>query len=236
MIIISIDVGIRNLAICKLDADENHVLEWDVSGVPPESDRGIFPSMNQHLNERKWVLEDVDLVLIERQPGKNRKMKSVENFLHAYFVVHNKEVLIYDARYKVPDVVGAGKAMYRKRKQTAIVRCREYIEKTMDKNSRWLDVFDKSKKKDDLADTVLQALSYVQRKDDVKTTLSKKSKKISARKPTANQKTTKYSKSNLAWFYKNEGKEAFEKSKRLQKDVARYYRNVDELIEELEAV
>jgi len=234
MKIISIDVGIRNLAICKLDTSDNRVLEWDVSGVPPESDKGIFPCMCSHLDDRRWVLDDVDLVLIEKQPGKNKKMKGVEHFLHAYFVIHKRDVIIYDARFKVPDVVGTGKTLYRKRKQTAIVRCREFIVSTESVNGAWLDVFDKSKKKDDLADTVLQALSYVDRGcEQVK--VKKIAKKITARKPTANQKATKYSKSNLAWFLKHEGREVFENSKRLQKDVARYYRDVSELIEELEA-
>ena len=36
LMILSIDVGIRNLAMCMLDEDrENLVTDWDVSGVPP---------------------------------------------------------------------------------------------------------------------------------------------------------------------------------------------------------
>ena len=36
MTILSIDVGIRNLAMCLLDESSNAVLEWDVDGIPPE--------------------------------------------------------------------------------------------------------------------------------------------------------------------------------------------------------
>ena len=34
--ILSIDVGIRNLAMCMLDETSNLIVQWDVSGVPPE--------------------------------------------------------------------------------------------------------------------------------------------------------------------------------------------------------
>ncbi len=34
--ILSIDVGIKNLAMCLLDEDkDNLVVEWDVDGIPP---------------------------------------------------------------------------------------------------------------------------------------------------------------------------------------------------------
>ena len=34
--ILSIDVGIRNLAMCLYDDSTTEIVEWDVSGVPPE--------------------------------------------------------------------------------------------------------------------------------------------------------------------------------------------------------
>ena len=35
--ILSIDVGIKNLAMCLLDEDKNNlVVEWDVDGIPPQ--------------------------------------------------------------------------------------------------------------------------------------------------------------------------------------------------------
>jgi hypothetical protein len=56
--ILSIDVGIKNLAMCLLDEDrENLVVEWDVSGVPPQHADGVYVSMKKHLDERPWVLD-----------------------------------------------------------------------------------------------------------------------------------------------------------------------------------
>jgi hypothetical protein len=230
--LISIDVGIRNLAICRIRTD-GRILNWDVDGVPPESDKGLFPCLRDHLRKRPWLL-DASTVIIEKQPDRNRKMKGVENFLHAYFVLNDIETVIWDARFKIPDISGPGKEMYRKRKKAAIDRCKAFIHRD-ELNEDWHDHFDASKKKDDLADTVMQALSFINRKTvtasaTTKTGKPKKPKaKVVSRKPTENQKSTRYSKSNLAWFLKNKTKDAFKKDKRLMKDLKRYYSSLDEL-------
>ena len=228
--LLSIDVGIKNLAMCLIDESNSLVLEWDVSGVPPQHKDGLFPSLRNHLDEKPWVL-DATTILIEKQPGMNKTMKSVENFLHSYFVIKNPnaETIIYDARHKVPDISGTGKARYRQRKQAAIDRCREFI-KTSDVNAHWMPVFVASKKKDDLADTVLQALSYINRRVGVTAKEPAKKKVQSARKPNENQKATKYSIPNLIWFFKNETREKLEGDKRFMKDLKRYYKDFNELV------
>ena len=232
--ILSIDVGIRNLAMCLMDETVGGGLvhNWDVSGVPPHHNDGLFSCLKTHLDDRPWVLT-ATTVLIEKQPDKNRKMKTVENFLHAYCVIRNPdaETIIYDARHKIPDVAGPGRALYRKRKQTSIARCRALLEEPGSVNGHWLEMFVASKKKDDLADTVMQALSYTNRTEITRTVKTKKDpKKLVARKPNEHQKDTKYSQSNLAWFIKNFTRPDLEKNKRFMKDLGRYYRNIDELI------
>ena len=220
--------------MCLID-DQKIVQHWDVSGVPPESSDGLFPCLRKHLNDRPWVL-DADVVLIEKQPDRNKKMKMVEHFLQAYFVIKipDKETIIYDARHKIPDVVGAGKAQYRKRKQTSIDRCKEFLEKGPEGNRHWLETFKKSKKKDDLADTVMQALSFkrvVVSKEEPQATGTKK---IVARKPNENQKNTKYSKPNLVWFHKNHTRQELEKNKRFMKDLNRYYRDYENFLSSIQ--
>ena len=162
----------------------------------------------------------------------NKKMKVVENFLHAYFIIKcpNSETIIYDARHKIPDVVGPGKAQYRKRKNTSIERCQEFIKGP--ENSHWLVTFAHSKKKDDLADTVMQALSFINRRE-VPSTTKPKTSKITSRKPTENQKATKYSKANLVWFIKNKPRLELERDKRFMKDLNRYYRSFEECQENI---
>ena len=50
--ILSIDVGIRNLAMCMLDETSNLIVQWDVSGVPPEHKDGLFVSLRDHLDDK----------------------------------------------------------------------------------------------------------------------------------------------------------------------------------------
>jgi hypothetical protein len=227
--ILSIDVGIRNLAMCLFDEHSTLIKQWDVSGVPPEHRDGTYVSLRKHLDERPWVLE-ADTVLIEKQPDRNKKMKTVENFLHAYFVIKapTTETIVYDARFKIPDVSGPGKAQYLKRKKASIERCKTFLE-THENNHHWLPVFDASKKKDDLADTVMQAISFTKRVEP--STTKKVPKKIVARKPNDNQKRTKYSKPNLLWIYKNDYEHT--KTKRFMKDLKRYYTSMDEFIKNI---
>ena len=215
--ILSIDVGIKNLAMCLMDS--RTIIQWEVAGIPPEHADGIFVSLRKHLDERPWVLE-ADIILIEKQPDRNKRIKMVEHFLHAYFVIKNPEAetIIYDARHKVPDVSGPGRAQYIKRKSASIERCEAFIQ---EHNPSWVPHFTASKKKDDLADTVMQALSFKRSEIPV----PKKEKTLTARKPTEHQKSSKYSKSNLLWLYKNT---KYETDKRFMKDLKRYYKDLDE--------
>ncbi|MAT63512.1 MAG: hypothetical protein CL881_06905 [Dehalococcoidia bacterium] len=233
--ILSIDVGIRNLAMCLLDEKSgNLVREWDVDGVPPQHEDGVYVSLRKHLDERPWVLT-ANTILIEKQPERNKKMISVMHFLHAYFIIKcpNAETILYDARHKIPDVAGPGKAQYNKRKKVSIERCESFI-RDGTTNTHWLDTFLKSKKKDDLADTVMQALSFVNRVEVIPASKKKKSTKLVARRPNENQKMTKYSKSNLAWIYLNKPEcEVLENNKRFMKDLKRYYRNLSDLIKDM---
>lgn len=233
--ILSIDVGIRNLAMCQFDDTSNTVIQWDVSGIPPEHKDGIYVSLCKHLDERPWILT-CDTILIEKQPDRNKKMVSVMHFLHAYFIIKTpkSDTIIYDARFKIPDVAGPGRTQYLIRKKTAIERCRNFLE-TTETNKHWLPMFDASKKKDDLADTVMQAISFTKRVEPLPKSKKVVNKKLVPRKPNENQKRTKYSKSNLAYIYKNKVEcECLENNKRFMKDLKRYYRSLEDLIKEIE--
>jgi hypothetical protein len=221
--LLSIDCGIKNLAMCLIDPSTKRIHQWDVSGVPPMHADGVFPCLVRHLNEKPWIL-GANTVIIEKQPDKNRSMKAVENLLHAYFLIKDgeREVVIWDARHKIPDVAGAGKARYAQRKKASIERARKFIDAT-DVNRDWIQVFDKHKKKDDLADTVMQALSFIDKRPVQEA--APKPKRAAPRKPTENQQRTKYSKANLAWLVKTGAKQ----DARFKKDLARYYRNLEEL-------
>jgi hypothetical protein len=218
--ILSIDVGIRNLGICLIDPHTKKIKHWDATGIPPENSKGIYVCLRDHLRNRPWVLE-ANEVLVEKQPDRNKKMKSVENFIHAYFICNDKTVHVYDARHKIPDVVGPGRAMYLRRKKVSVERCTEFLKEF---NPEWHRWFVSQKKKDDLADSVMQALSYITAVAPSSTPASQKKK--TPRKPTPNQKDTKYSRANLAWLYIN----GIHDKKRFEKDLKRYYGGISELL------
>jgi len=219
--ILSIDCGIKNLALCLIDPSTRKIHGWEVSGVPPLHADGVFQCMVRHLNERPWLL-GAETVIIEKQPDRNRGMKAIENLLHTYFLIKEKKVVIWDARHKVPDVAGAGKARYAQRKKTSIERARKFID-----GSEHVPFFDKHKKKDDLADSLLQALSFIDKRPGEGTSeaTTKKPKKVAPRKPTENQTRTKYSKANLAWLIKTGAKQ----DARFRKDLERYYKSIEDL-------
>lgn len=221
--LLSIDVGIRNLAMVLMETETKTIIEWVCDGVPPESETGLFESLKNHLDAKEW-LSQASLVLIEKQPDRNKRIKSVEYFLHTYFLCHSKEVRIWDAKHKIPDVVGPGKRQYAKRKKAAVDRCRLFLEGN-EPNKHLVTYFDKHKKKDDLADCVMQALSFLPQTEKVPVS---KTRTKTARAPTENQTATKYSRANLAWLHKT-GKSG---TARFQKDLKRYYSNIEELLAE----
>ena len=221
MSLLSIDVGIKNLAMCLIDSSTRRIYQWDVSGVPPQHADGLFKALKVHLRGRPWTL-DAHTVLIEKQPDRNKTMKGVEHFLHTYFLCHDKDVIVYDARHKVPDISGPGRARYIQRKKASIERCRQFLQETQ---PDWIQVFDKHKKKDDLADTCMQALSFIDRIPEEPAT----EVKARPRKPTENQTRTKYSKANLAWLYVQKKHTT---DKRFEKDLKRYYHSLGELLTE----
>ena len=226
--LLSIDVGTTNLAMCLIDLETKRIHNWDVDGIPSKHEDGVMVTLRKHLDDRPWVLT-ADTILIEKQPERSKKMISVQTFLQSYFIIKcpNSETILYDARHKVPDVVGAGKTMYRLRKNTAIQRCGEFLTNGPEINRDWVDFFKKCKKKDDLADTVLQGLSYEMPRRVVE---SKKSTKIpTARKPTENQTRTKYSKSNLIWLVKNKSESELKSDKNFQRELKKNFHSIDEL-------
>lgn len=226
--LLSIDVGTTNLAMCLIDLESKRIHHWDVDGIPSKHEDGVMITLRKHLDARPWVLT-ADTILIEKQPERSKKMVAVQTFLQSYFIIKlpESETILYDARHKVPDVVGAGKAMYRLRKNTAIQRCEEFLTNGPEVNRDWIDFFKKCKKKDDLSDTVLQALSYEMPRRVVE---SKKSTKVpAARKPTENQIRTKYSKSNLIWLVKNKTENELKLDKNFQRELKKNFHSIDEI-------
>ena len=130
----------------------------------------ISKSMMSKLLEKPSLLS-VDKVIIENQPVlKNPTMKSIQMVLYSFFVLEgalkdNKlndivmfnaggKLDIYQGPIELPDNIKKG--TYKDRKYRSIEYTKYFLRNDKDN----LDFFNKHKKKDDLADSYLQCLTY----------------------------------------------------------------------------
>jgi hypothetical protein len=130
--------------------------------------------MIKKLDEKKDFL-DVDVVIIENQPAlKNPTMKTIQMMLYSYFLI--KGITIEDkpmelieminARnklkaYKGPEIKCDIKDKYKRTKYLGIEYCNYMIKENSKIENKWLQLFNESKKKDDLSDAYLQGMFYL---------------------------------------------------------------------------
>ena len=239
MKILSIDVGIINLAYCILN-EEKVILHWEVITLCNGTVIENCYDMIKQFNERKHLL-DIDTLLIEKQPSVNPKMRVMAQSIRSYFMIksidYDKKIKIIDWSpkhklkcYDGPVPEWKVKSEYSKRKKTAVFQCKQLV------NLQSLEMqnkFDKErKKKDDLADSFLQGLSYIMFNDSKK----KNSSVIIQRAPTSKQKKyNKYSKNNLKFLVIQElNSRNFQKRQINLQDFmeTRISKNIKEILEE----
>jgi len=107
-------------------------------------------------------LDTIDLVLIENQisPIANR-MKTIQGMIAQYLIMRGvKNIVFYSAINKLKTFIGGDKTSYSERKDLSILYTNQILSKTNSLNE-WNDYFNSHKKKDDLADSFLQGLSYL---------------------------------------------------------------------------
>lgn len=238
--LVSIDVGIKNLAVCVLDDTKNRIILWKVLNISYGTD--LCTSIIQAFEEMKETIADAT-VLIERQMTK--KMCNIQCYLEMYFRMKgHTQVIIYSPTYKLSGTgkenKGAGKKMYYARKKAAVELCKEWMDKNPQED--WVSqLWTKTKKKDDLSDTLCMTLSYIQHPVADPSTVAKK--KVQARKPTARQDALgKYSKSNIKYLLQNypiqktlEGGQALPViSKKLEKCVLKFWPNLETCMKDLD--
>jgi len=150
MILLSIDVGTVNMACCMYDSAAGQIMFWEVLRVAKRDlclgVRDLFRDVCDRI-----PLERLDRVVVEMQPGRSQKMKSVQHFTHMYFVCRDKPVTIYSARHKLKNtgLENSGRDNYRARKKAAIHLTRAWLEERP-QAAAFHALFDGSSKKDDL--------------------------------------------------------------------------------------
>lgn len=106
----------------------------------------------------------IDTVLIENQisPIANR-MKTIQGMIAQFFIMrHIEDVHFVSAANKLKAFV-QGKTTYKERKALGITTTQNIIHETPELN-KWVEHFSRHSKKDDLADSFLQGLWYINQK------------------------------------------------------------------------
>lgn len=220
--IISIDVGIVNLGICMYEKG-GIIKKWEVITLSKDN---VVKSLKKELT--KFVTEEeekqIEVVVIEKQPSRNVKMRTIEGMIEMYFTMRNMKCIKYSAKYKLKSQSNAksihGKHNYRERKRLSIEVVKKIVEDP--KNTKWKEYYTASKKKDDLADALLQAMSYVN--DEIpQVSADNYETKIVARKPTKNQEKKGYSINNVKYFMCNFDIEECKNNHKLSNAVCNYF-------------
>lgn len=115
-----------------------------------------------HLMDNLIKGHKIDCVLIENQISKIAStMKTIQGMITQYFVMIHVDNIHYVSSYNKLKVFVESKKnySYKERKDLGIQCARDEIIKTQDGD--WVTLFNNHKKKDDLADSFLQALWYI---------------------------------------------------------------------------
>ena len=194
MLYISFDIGVKNLAVCILNHDNNliEIIDWrvislvekkkDINGLNNISELLFYELDNLMGSLEELKYDKIDYVLIENQPSNlNGIMKSIQLLIFSYFSLLKHwdkfigQVLLINASLKLqyhnfkPEPLikidptrnkkEQKRDKYRNNKNDGIEITKYYI-----KNNDILNnYFIKYKKKDDLADTLLQTISYIKK-------------------------------------------------------------------------
>lgn len=184
-IIVSFDIGVKNLAVCVLSVNKESnvgtVLVWKIIALAEVKEKipsihelagRLFMEMDTLVGEIEPYGE-IDTVLVENQPSRlNGSMKSIQMMIYSYFQLRRhwegtvKHVQMISASQKLQGhdahesaVPATTKKGYELNKWKAIQLMNCYI----GKDAGLLALLNEYKKKDDMADALLQSISWMRK-------------------------------------------------------------------------
>ena len=132
----------------------------------------ISQNLVKKLDEFKFIERNITDVIVENQPSlKNPTMKSIQMIVYSYFLVNGickddssiTGLEMINARNKLKVYKGEPikcdiKETYKRNKFLAVKYCEKMI---IDEEQKFIDLYNVSKKKDDLSDSYLQGIYYL---------------------------------------------------------------------------
>lgn len=172
--ILSIDVGVKNFCYCFFDADSQNILEWTRLSLPPKGNTLLIPRLVkflhdfEHLNQA--MISSATHIAVEQQMTSSMRIMEAVLFSQYYgraFSVNPRRVKKYwreqhpeECPVRTSTSPTTKSIEYRLGKRLAVSVAKNQVLPKMD--AKWLDFFLKCPKKDDYADSLLQAV-YVAR-------------------------------------------------------------------------
>ena len=164
MIVVSFDIGMRNLAysVASVSEEKAIILAWNLKDFGPKATLNeLVPIVITWL--RDTFLMQWDTVLIENQVG--TKMKAIQTIIAAYFhATKNRNgqlVINMSPKVKLMGVDCADTYAARKKASIDIVTDKVFGN---DQNVAYKEWFMSLKKKDDVCDALLQCINYCKTK------------------------------------------------------------------------
>jgi len=109
--------------------------------------------------------KNIHKIVIENQIGPIAlRMKSLQGMITQHFIENDvTDIIEVSSSNKLKEYLNGKKTTYAERKKIGIQVTRDLLEKNPELNN-WIEEFNKSKKKDDLADSFLQGVWYIKNK------------------------------------------------------------------------
>ena len=172
--------AIEETTINKEKALNTVINDWGILSLKSETDskkndlnilsRNLIALLYEKFSDVAYTT-----VLIENQPCmKNPTMKSIQMIVYSYFVMQSYlegrsiDIKFVSASNKLKVKHKADvshittKVKYAQNKKYVVEYARNYLQLTRELNMQWIDVFEKEKKKDDLADAYCQVLHFIE--------------------------------------------------------------------------
>lgn len=167
MRVLSVDPGLRNMSLCYME--DHAVLLWTSVdlleghvGKKAMSAEATIDSLVARFDPLMQALTQPDVVLVEKQPHTNAKMRVMEGALLTYFRCRlpSANVKTYSPRYKLKGQEDT--KSYSARKILAVKLVKDMLsDGVIQVTTTDNDEFEHSKKKDDRADSMLMCLHHL---------------------------------------------------------------------------